>query len=908
MSLYASSLKPFLDNVTRFEQGRYEGDPADLAKKTRLRIEQDVRDPLSVILAYSELLPDVGTGLRLLEQAAELNQTLLSQKRTPSTFERLVNRVFDFAKYVFWTIPSSAYHWVASSLTGRKWHQADPIDQGPVREISLNSVYKQLFSYEENKGYFKVFSLEKEEPPYEPTDLDQVVADINTLSQLLSFKPCDFLVLNRLTFRVVQLQLHHSNFAYTRLDQVRSIIAKLFESLVEEMKSSSFFQEGVEDEEHLKKVITLLDTEDISKRSQEKVKELSLFDYTSVPIANDSVNNTGSIDTTRVSITDAEWTLKVLASKAQAFLWEVLTKQQLRINDSGWVNRERGIPNFLNWTCAPNPTLEERLTSVLSGLVVLEYLKRHELALKDFAKNLFDYECEQLERNTYLQLQNSAPAPTEVTLPSRPRPSSSEIKEAALEAVIQELLHLSLASTTTLIRPNPKYLTDQMVSSFITLAHKAADPKQENQVLKVLALASRSLLQLHMTAGSTSLLAIGTDCVKSMLLRCGISTVFGYSTTKPSEELQSCLGGLIHTGLTKNDSHFVSAGLFLLTSKMNDFLQEKARELSTAGYRESALWMSRLAAALKTDLSVNAALTDTITTRRRALEEGKKESKSKSSDDEPEVEEDELSPSDCEEECQNSKTDRADDLDEERTDHLMEEPKVVPLSCEIEEHHPYNGWLGKHSKEPDYVTVTINGEKSKLPDRKSAEAFVQLMQDQQRLVHQGNDQVHQAQQRALYLGKPPSEIPQAQTQEPHSYKVTYDTKKGETQVFVDGSSKPSFSEKNSKAAKHALRYIQDHINGHNSYIQNKATSYTSMLTADLPPHIAPPKNPEYVYHVHKANDTFTAYASPINGLGAPRNLGEFTSRKEANNWTTMNAGHTAQTQHLKDVMFEAQAA
>lgn len=158
MAVLVSSLKSSLDNISRFEQGRYWGDPEDLAKEIKLRVKQ-TRGTLAEMVVYANLCPEIGMGIILLEQAAVLNQALLAQKKAPSTFERLVNRVFGFAKYLFWTIPSNTYHWVASSLTGRKWHQADPIDQSPIREVSLTSVYKRLFSYEEKKDYFKVFSL-----------------------------------------------------------------------------------------------------------------------------------------------------------------------------------------------------------------------------------------------------------------------------------------------------------------------------------------------------------------------------------------------------------------------------------------------------------------------------------------------------------------------------------------------------------------------------------------------------------------------------------------------------------------------------------------------------------------------------------------------------------------------------
>ncbi|MCB1075501.1 MAG: hypothetical protein KDK59_08210 [Simkania sp.] len=462
-----------------------------------------------------------------------------------------------------------------------------------------------------------------------------------------------------------------------------------------------------------------------------------------------------------------------------------------------------------------------------------------------------------------------------------------------------------LASTTRLIRPNPKYLTDQMVSSFISLTHRALDPTQERQFLHIIALTSRSLLQLHMTAGSSSLLEMGKDFIKSTLIRCGISALFGYSTRKPSQELQNALGGLIHTGITNDERHFVSAGLFLITSKINDFLQGKAQEVSAAGYQKSGKWVSRVATALKSDLSVNAALTDTIITRRQALQ--MQQTEVESSDDELEIEAQELQE-------EYGLTERESCPAQESTDHLMDQPKEAPLNFVIEEYHPYNSWLGRPSKEADYVTVTLNGVESTFPNRKYAEDYVQQMQRQQRLVHQGNNQSYESQQQALYLGKSPSEIPPAQTQQEQSYRVTYDPKTGNIEVYVDSRPTPPFQEKGDKAAKHALRYINDHINGHNIYIQNTVSAYTTSLKAELPPHIPPPETPEYIYHVHKAKDssgskdTFIAYASPVNGLGPQINLGEFDSRNKANEWTKLIADHMAQAHHLATVIFTAQAA
>ncbi|MCP5490320.1 MAG: hypothetical protein H7A42_04300 [Chlamydiales bacterium] len=73
---------------------------------------------------------------------------------------------------------------------------------------------------------------------------------------------------------------------------------------------------------------------------------------------------------------------------------------------------------------------------------------------------------------------------------------------------------------------------------------------------------------------------------------------------------------------------------------------------------------------------------------------------------------------------------------------------------------PYNSWLGRPSKEADYVTVTLNGVESTFPNRKYAEDYVQQMQRQQRLVHQGNNQSYESQQQALYLGKSPQKFHQ----------------------------------------------------------------------------------------------------------------------------------------------------
>ncbi|WP_420421701.1 hypothetical protein [Simkania sp.] len=450
-----------------------------------------------------------------------------------------------------------------------------------------------------------------------------------------------------------------------------------------------------------------------------------------------------------------------------------------------------------------------------------------------------------------------------------------------------------------------------MVGSFVSLSHRALDPKQESQCLRIIALASRSLLQLHMTGGAASFFDIGKDFIKSTLIRCGISTVFSHSTRQPSQELQDTLGGLIHTGFSNDERHFVSSGLFFITSKINNFLQWNAQTLKSAGYRNSALWVSRIATALKSDLSINAALTDAIISRRQAIDAQQVEPDS--SDDESEIEEIELDPSSCEEECRESEISESR-LDQESTDHLMEKPNEAPLSYAIEEHYPHNSWLGRPSKKADYVTVTVNGLDSTFPKRKWAEKYVQLMQRQQSLVYQGNNQSYQCQQEALYLGKSPSEIPPAQTQAQQSYRVTYNPTKEKIKVYINGESEPAFREKGKEAAKHAMDYIEKHINGHNTHIQKTVSAYTISIKASLPAYISPPKAPEYVYSVHKTKNsegnknTYTSYAAPVNGLGPSINLGEFKSREQANDWTKMTTDHLAQTHHLADAMHQAQAA
>ncbi|WP_053225345.1 hypothetical protein [Simkania negevensis] len=853
-----------INHTAHFEQGHFQDSTGASLPKTSSNIEKD-------------------------KEAERLKQATLIETNHFSFFGSLANRILNLFIYVFWTVPASACSYFTSSNSPAVQLEERPHPLG--QEISIASIDRQLSAFEKHKNDLENDScLRTSRALYQPSDLDQVTTDLSAIAEHYPFaRPS----LGRRTFKIVRLQLESLPLTASRLTQLRKIISDLFESAVNKMKSSSFFQTGRESSDHLKTIFAKIDQKEIARSCSKCFDALDYFSCISTTMANYELRGITILPSSRSSITAEEIVrseLHELISKAHEILLKALKKEELCINDRGWINREQGIPNFLNWSNQPNPTLEERLTSIVGGLIVLEYFKQHKKLLKNHAQSL----KEQQQRKSNARASTISRGVSNITPASR----FSEVNESILEAIIQELLHLILASTTTLIRPNPKYLTDQMVSSFISLTHRALDPTQERQFLHIIALTSRSLLQLHITAGNSSLLEMGKDFIKSTLIRCGISTVFGYSARKPSQELQNTLGGLIHTAITNDERHFVSAGLFLITSKINDFLQGKAQEVSAAGYQESAKWVSRVATAFKSDLSVNAALTDTIITRRQALQMQQVES----SDAEPEIEEQEF-----QEECESCPA-------QESTEHLMDQPKEAPLNFVIEEHHPYNSWLGRPSKEADYVTVTLNGVKSTFPNRKYAEDYVQQMQRQQRLVHQGNNQSYESQQQALYLGKSPSEIPPAQTQQEQSYRVTYDPKTGNIEVYVDSRPTPPFQEKGDKAAKHALRYINDHINGHNKYIRETVAAYTTSLKAELPPHIPPPETPEYIYHVHKAKDssgskdTFIAYASPVNGLGPQINLGEFDSRNKANEWTKLIADHMAQAHHLATVIFTAQAA
>lgn len=156
MTIFTKRLESCLDKITLFEQGRYTESPEELRKE----IDDCRRQASGLSFHLSEYMENedkLTSGIQLLDLATQLDHSQSFQKRTPSTFEIVANPVFDFSKYLFWTAPSNMYHYLASSVTGRKWHQIDSTNQNHTKEVSLVSVLSRLFSYEKIKATSRFF-------------------------------------------------------------------------------------------------------------------------------------------------------------------------------------------------------------------------------------------------------------------------------------------------------------------------------------------------------------------------------------------------------------------------------------------------------------------------------------------------------------------------------------------------------------------------------------------------------------------------------------------------------------------------------------------------------------------------------------------------------------------------------
>ncbi|WP_420421702.1 hypothetical protein [Simkania sp.] len=354
------------------------------------RLPRDLKEEIERFRNRSPL--PIKHGYRLPKGQKLFNQTTPIKQPPPlstsSTLEVVANRVFDYSNYLLWTVPSSGYHWLTSSLFGRAWHQADVPTKQPApnplgEQISIVSIDSQLAAIEKNKSDFENYGCDRETPSlYQPSDLNQAGSDLSAVAKRYPFT---YPSLSQRTFRIVKLQLEYLTLTVTRLDQVRGIISELFGRVVDEMKNSSFFQTGQQSSHHIEKVFANIEPKEIAKASREKFDALDYFSRVSTPMVNHELNGITiifPIDSPGTAEKLANGDLEKLACKAQEILLKALEEEELCINDQGWINREQGIPNFLSWNSKPNPTLQQRLTSIVGGLILIEYFKQHKTLLK----------------------------------------------------------------------------------------------------------------------------------------------------------------------------------------------------------------------------------------------------------------------------------------------------------------------------------------------------------------------------------------------------------------------------------------------------------------------------------------------------------------------------------------------
>ncbi|MCB1068293.1 MAG: hypothetical protein KDK56_08910, partial [Simkania sp.] len=400
-----------INHTAHFEQGHFQDSTVALLPKTSSNIEKD-------------------------KEAERLKQATLIETNGFSFFGSLANRVLNLFIYVFWTVPASACSYFTSSNSPAVQLEERPHPLG--QEISIASIDRQLSAFEKHKNDLENDScLRTSRALYQPSDLDQVTTDLSSIAEHYPFaRPS----LGQRTFRIVRLQLESLPLTASRLTQVRKIISDLFESAVDKMKSSSFFQTGRESCHHLKTIFAKIDQKEIARSCRESFDALDYFSRISTLMANKELIGVTILPSSSSSITAEEIVsseLHELISKAHEIFLKALKKEELCINDRGWINRERGIPNFLNWSNKPNSTLEERLTSIVGGLIVLEYFKQHKKLLKNHAQSLE----EQQQRESNARASTISRGVSNIT----PTSLSSEVNESILEAIIQELLHLILA-------------------------------------------------------------------------------------------------------------------------------------------------------------------------------------------------------------------------------------------------------------------------------------------------------------------------------------------------------------------------------------------------------------------------------------------------------------------------------